>query len=176
MGASLLSAVLTVALAAVVPAGSGIVAFAIASVILAPLYAGPIAVALDIDKGRVGGFGDFLRGYRHFLSLSSLAVLGWGLTYATGQAPAFGLLAVYVAIAGMYAAPIVLETGVGPVSALMRSFGLVHRHFLDHLFQWFVVVLTAGCGVALFGIGLAVSLPLAMCILVAAYRGAERLR
>jgi len=140
-----------------------------------PLCAGFFAVALAVAGGRPARFGDFFQGYRHIFPVLGLALIAWGLVFSTMMVPLAGIAAAYVGISSMYVLPLIIDRDLGLLPALAESWRLTHKRFPDSIFQCIVIILAGVAGIALFGIGMMVSLPWAGCILTANYKSGREI-
>jgi len=140
------------------------------TIVQGPLCVGFFTVSLALADGRPARFGDFFQGYRHILPALGLALIAWGLAFSVMMVPLTGIAAVYVGISSMYVLPLIIDRDIGLLPALAESWRLTHKRFLDSIFQCIVIALAGMTGIALFGIGVVVSLPWAGCILSANYK------
>lgn len=167
---SLLMVVLSLLSSLIVDRGSLWLFIAGTAILQGPLCVGFFVVSLAVAEGRPARFRDFLQGYRHVFPMLALALLAWGLALSTMIVPVVGIAAAYVGISSMYVLPLIIDRRLDLLSALAESWRLTHNRFIDSVFHCIVIILVGVAGIALFGIGVIVSLPWAGCILTAIYK------
>ncbi|AFZ35681.1 hypothetical protein Sta7437_2131 [Stanieria cyanosphaera PCC 7437] len=136
--------------------------------ILSPvLVAGIYIVALKIAKNRTKTFSDFFLGFNNFLPIflvnlvgSILTILGCILLIIPG---------IYLAVAYVFGICFVIEKHFGFWSALETSRKIITKKW----FAFFGFILLLGLlnlgGLLVLGVGLLVTIPLTVCIIVAAF-------
>ncbi|MBD2034243.1 glycerophosphoryl diester phosphodiesterase membrane domain-containing protein [Leptolyngbya sp. FACHB-321] len=139
----------------------------ISLLISAPLNAGFLIVAFKLLKKRATTFGDFFRGFNHYLplflvSLVSSLVIGIGLLL-------FLIPGLYLAVAYIFALPLVLERKMNFWAGMELSRKLISKQWFSFLGFALVLVLLNLAGVLLLGVGLLVTIPLSACAIAAAY-------
>jgi hypothetical protein len=140
----------------------------IVSNILSPLLgAGAYIVALQTARNRPTSFGDFFKGFNRVLPLLLLAIVS-SLLIGLG----FFLLiipGIYLAVAYFFNVPLLLDKNLDFWSAMEASRKVVTKKWFAFFgFGLLLTLLNTG-GVLLLGVGLLVTLPLTVCIIVAAY-------
>ncbi|MEP0950060.1 MULTISPECIES: hypothetical protein [Cyanophyceae] len=135
--------------------------------ISAPLNAGFLIVAFKLLKNRATTFGDFFRGFNNYLplllvSLVSSLMIGIGLLL-------FLVPGIYLAVAYIFALPLVLERKMNFWVGMEFSRKLVSKNWLSFLSFSFVLLLLNLAGVLLLGVGLLVTIPVSACAIAAAY-------
>ncbi|MBD1933734.1 MULTISPECIES: glycerophosphoryl diester phosphodiesterase membrane domain-containing protein [Cyanophyceae] len=139
----------------------------ISLLISAPLNAGFLIVAFKLLKNRATTFGDFFRGFNNYLplflvSLVSSVVISIGLLLLL-------IPGVYLAVAYIFALPLVLEKKMNFWDGMEFSRKLISKHWFSFFGFAFVLVLLNLAGVLLLGVGLLVTIPLSVCAIAAAY-------
>ncbi|BBC24241.1 hypothetical protein [Pseudanabaena sp. ABRG5-3] len=139
------------------------------ALISAPLGAGYTFVVLAILRGQSFEFNDFFKGLsnKYFLQLFLISLVG-GLLIALG----FLLLlipGIYLSVSYVFAVQFAVDWDLEFFQALEASRKLVSRQWL----QVFVLLILIGLmnilGVLLLGVGIFVTAPLSICILVSLY-------
>jgi hypothetical protein len=138
------------------------------SVLSGPLGAGFYIVAFKLIKQRATTFGDFFRGFNHFLPLF-LASLVTGLLTLIGFV-LFVLPGIYLAVAWIFTMPFIVDRKFDFWDAMESSRRVISRNW----FSWFVflivLILLNLVGFLLLGVGLLVTSPLSSCALAIAYQ------
>ncbi|MEL6457775.1 MAG: hypothetical protein AAFX46_11135 [Cyanobacteria bacterium J06636_27] len=139
-----------------------------ANVVLNPIfYAGFDIVALQIAKNRPIDFSDFFRGFNQFLQIflvhlisNILIVIGCWLLIIPG---------IYLAVAYQFSSLFVIEKKLSFWSALEASRKLITKQWFSFLLFGIALFLLNVAGVLALGIGMFVTFPLTLCIVVAAF-------
>ena len=144
----------------------GILTFAF-NVISPALTAGYYFVAFQLARGRSAVFGDFFQGFNKFLPLfltslvsGILTVIGFALLILPG---------IYLAVAYLFAQPLVIDKGADFWQAMETSRKLITKKWFSFFGLLLVLFLLNLAGAILLGVGLLVTIPLSSCILAAAY-------
>ncbi|MFZ4677880.1 MAG: hypothetical protein ACOYM4_19680 [Nodosilinea sp.] len=144
----------------------GILNFAF-NVITPALTAGYYFVAFQLARGRSAVFGDFFQGFNKFLPLfltslvsGILTVIGFALLILPG---------IYLAVAYLFAQPLVIDKGADFWQAMETSRKLITKKWFSFFGLLLVLFLLNLAGAILLGVGLLVTIPLSSCILAAAY-------
>ena len=146
-----------------------------------PLIAGFYHVVFEILRGRQPRFRDFFKGFRYTVSMAGFVFVGWvlllmGITVLVDVGKAIWLvLPIYASFSMMFAVPLIVDKRMDFLRAIVNSWRITHSRFVESTFLAMLVSLAALCGVALFGVGLLASIPLAGCILTVAYSNAAGL-
>ncbi|ABB56415.1 hypothetical protein [Synechococcus elongatus] len=140
---------------------------AIQLVINGPLSAGFFLVAFKTIKQQRVEFGDFFRGFNRFLPFfltslltSALTLIGFVLLIVPG---------IYLAIAYVFALPLVAERNLEPWAALELSRRLITKKWLTFFGFLIVLGLINFAGALPCGIGLLFTIPWSICAITAAY-------
>lgn len=139
-----------------------------ANVVLNPIfYAGFDIVALQIAKNRPIDFSDFFRGFNQFLQIflvhlisNILIVIGCWLLIIPG---------IYLAVAYQFSSLFVIEKKLSFWSALEASRKIITKQWFSFLLFGIALFLLNVAGVLALGIGMFVTFPLTLCIVVAAF-------
>jgi len=132
-----------------------------------PLNAGFLIVAFKLLKNRATTFGDFFRGFNNYLPLFLVSLVS-SVVIAIG----FLLLiipSIYLAVAYIFALPLVLEKKMNFWDAMEFSRKLISKNWFSFFGFAFVLVLVNLAGGLLLGVGLLVTIPLTICAIAAAY-------
>jgi hypothetical protein len=142
--------------------------FGLAAIAIGPLAAGFMIVPLRLAKGRPQTFGAYFHGFRAFMPFflySIVAGLLIGAAYVV-----FVIPGLYLATAWCWAMLLMLDRNMDFWPAMMASMKVVHRNFWPTLGWILVVGIISSVGQIACGIGMLVTMPWAMCMMVAAYR------
>lgn len=146
-----------------------------------PMMAGLVYITLSLYDRRdpQPTFQDVFKGFRYFLN-SFLFFLVWGVGTALVSAalqviPLLGQLAgmvvsVVVPTLIMFAMFLIVDRDTPFWPASMESINVVRRNFLPFFGFGILLTIIVSVGVLAFGIGIIISLPIAMCINAVAYR------
>jgi uncharacterized membrane protein len=140
----------------------------IVNLVLSPiLTAGYYIVAFSIAKGRSPSFGDFFKGFNSFLQIflvylvtAILTAVGFVLVIIPG---------IYLAVSYMFAMPLVVEKHMSFWEAMEGSRQLITKNWLAFFGLAILLVLINIAGLIPCGLGLLITAPWTMCIIVAAY-------
>ncbi len=143
--------------------GGGIVANILSPV----LSAGMFIVAFKLEKGQSVTFSDFFRGFNNFLQIFLVNLVAGLLTFV-------GLIllvipGIYLAVSYFFAMPLVLEKRFEFWTALETSRKLVTKQWFSIFGFGFLIGLLNFAGALLCGLGLLVTVPWSICIIVSAY-------
>jgi hypothetical protein len=147
-----------------VPGGIGNLIF---NIISPALGAGYYFVAFQVARGRGAVFGDFFLGFNKFLPLFLTSLISALLIFLGTLA--LILPGIYLAVAYLFAQPLVVDKNAGFWQAMEISRKLVTKKWFSFLALVISLVLMNIAGALLLGIGLLVTLPLSVCIVSAAY-------
>ena len=136
--------------------------------IISPILgAGYYFVSFQIARNRPKGFGDFFNGFKKFLPLfltalvsTILIALGFVVLIIPG---------IYLAVSYMFAQLLVIDKNMSFWSAMETSRKLITKKWFSFFGLSILMGLLALAGFLLFGIGAFVTIPLATCVLAAAY-------
>jgi hypothetical protein len=146
--------------------GGGILSF-IYSIIAPVLAAGYYFVAFQVARGRSAEFNDFFQGFNRFLPIFLTALVS---TILTAIGLVFLILpGIYLAVAYLFAQPLVIDKGADFWQALETSRKLITKKWFAFLGLLLLIFLLNVAGAILFGIGLLVTFPLSVCVIAAAY-------
>lgn len=136
--------------------------------VIAPvLRAGYFIVAFRIMKGRAHEFSDFFQGFRNFLQIFLVSLVGSLITI-------IGLVlliipGIYIGVCYLFGMCFVIEKRLDFWSALEASRKIVSRQWFS-IFGFLLVIILINLGGALFcGIGLLVTVPWTACAIAAAF-------
>jgi uncharacterized membrane protein len=137
--------------------------------ISAPLGAGYTIVVLAILRRKSFTFGDFFNGLgnKYFLQLFLISLVG-GLFIFLG----FLLLiipGIYLSISYTFAIQFAVDWDLGFFDALETSRKLVSKKWIEVFVLLLVIGLMNIAGALLLGLGLLVTIPLSLCIIISAY-------
>ena len=132
--------------------------------VLAPGY---YCVAFQIARNRPKGFSDFFNGFKKFLPLLLTSLV-------SGLLITIGLLfliipGIYLAVGYMFAQPFVIDKNLSAWSAMEASRKLITKKWFAFLGLGILLFLLVLAGFLALGIGALVTVPLAACVLAAAY-------
>lgn len=132
-----------------------------------PLWAGPLVVALKLQRRQPVQTQDFLQGFRFYLPLLLFAVVSTVLI-------SLGLLllilpGIYLAVSYIFATLLILDRGLDFWPAMELSRRTVLPHWFEVCGFVLLLLLLNLAGLLLLGIGLLVSIPWSLCALTAAY-------
>ncbi|TVQ13409.1 MAG: hypothetical protein EA368_02265 [Leptolyngbya sp. DLM2.Bin27] len=137
------------------------------NVIAPALAAGYYFVAFQLARGRTAVFGDFFLGFNRFLPIfltalvsTILIALGFLLLVLPG---------IYLAVAYLFAQPLVIDKGADFWQAMETSRKLITKKWFSFFVLMLALFLLNFVGLILLGVGLLVTLPLSICIVAAAY-------
>jgi uncharacterized membrane protein len=139
----------------------------IANILTPVLGAGYYCVAFQIARNRPKSFSDFFNGFKKFLplfltSLVSGLLIGLGLLLLI-------VPGIYLAVSYMFAQLFVIDKNMDFWPAMETSRKLITKKWFAFLGLGILLLLLVLAGVLVFGIGVLVTVPLAACVLAAAY-------
>ena len=132
-----------------------------------PLNAGSLIVAFKVLRNRETTFGDFFRGFNHYVPLVLVSLIS-GVLIGLG----FVLLiipGIYLAIAYTFALPLVLDKKMNFWDAMEFSRKLISKNWFSFFGFILVLALINFAGIMLLGVGLLVTIPLSVGAIAAAY-------
>jgi uncharacterized membrane protein len=136
--------------------------------VLNPIFsAGFYIVALQIAKNRPIDFSDFFRGFNQFLQIFLVYIVG-AILIAIGFI-LFIIPGIYLAVAYGFSSLFVIEKKLSFWSALEASRKLITKKWFSFLGLGIMLALLNLAGLLLLGIGALVTIPLTVCIIVAAF-------
>ena len=144
------------------------VAYAI-NVVLTPIItAGYLTAAKTLDKTGRLEFGDFFKGLDRFWHLLVLHI-------AVNIIVVFGLVllilpGIWVAVALMFAFPLVALSGLGFIDGIEVSIKVINKKWFNFLLLALLIFAIILGGSLLCGIGLLAAVPLTYCVLYVCYR------
>lgn len=131
------------------------------------LGAGFYIVAFQIARNRPKNFSDFFNGFKKFLPLFLTSLVS-GIFIALGLI-AFILPGIYLAVSYMFAPLFVIDKNMEFWSAMETSRKLITKRWWSFFGLAIVLAVLVFAGFLLIGIGALVAIPLATCVLAAAY-------
>lgn len=143
-------------------------------VLAGPLYAGLFMVVLGLLDGQTPPAqpGDVFKGFQCFLPAFLVVLIVVGISIVASIVPVLGpLVALAVNVLFLFSIPLIADgraREIGP--ALKMSIETVKQNYLPLLALALVSNIVAGIGVLACGIGVLVTMPLAVCIVAVAYR------
>ena len=132
-----------------------------------PLNAGSLIVAFKVLRNRETTFGDFFRGFNHYVPLFMLSLVS-GVLILLGCV-LFLIPGLYLAVAYAFALPLVLDKKMNFWDAMEFSRKLISKNWFSFFGFMLVLALINFAGVLLLGVGLLVTIPLSVCAIAAAY-------
>jgi uncharacterized membrane protein len=141
----------------------------VSSVINAPLAAGYTFVILAILRGKSFTFNDFFQGLsnKYFLQLFLLSLVG-GLLTALGMI-LLVLPGIYLAVSYLFAIQFAVDWDLEFFQALETSRKFVTKQWLQVFVFMLMLVLLNIAGLIALGIGIFVTAPLSLCIVICVY-------
>lgn len=146
--------------------GGGILNF-VFNVIAPVLTAGYYYAAFQIARGRDVDFNTFFQGFNKFLPIFLTALVS-GILTLIGFALVV-LPGIYLAVAYLFAQPLVIDKGADFWQAMETSRKLITKKWFSFFGLLLLLFLLNLGGAILLGIGLLVTIPLSICIVTAAY-------
>ncbi|NJL46726.1 MAG: hypothetical protein HC929_03515 [Leptolyngbyaceae cyanobacterium SM2_5_2] len=139
----------------------------VASILNPVLAAGYYCVAFQIARNRPKSFSDFFNGFKKFLPLFLTSLVS-GLLIALGLV--FLIVpGIYLAVSYMFAQLFVIDKNMNFWSAMETSRRLITKKWFAFFGLGILLFLLVLAGVLILGIGALVTVPLATCVLAAAY-------
>ncbi|HIK43544.1 MAG TPA: hypothetical protein IGR64_01515 [Leptolyngbyaceae cyanobacterium M65_K2018_010] len=139
----------------------------LASLLTPILGVGYYCVAFQIARNRPRGFTDFFNGFNKFVPVFLTSLVSGVLIFLGTLL--LVLPGLYLAVAYMFAQPFVIDKNLGFWSAMEASRKLITRKWFSFFGLGLLLTLLVLAGILVFGVGALVTVPLAACVLAAAY-------
>jgi hypothetical protein len=150
-------------------------------ILAGPMLAGLFMITLDLHdkKEPKPEVGDLFKGFQCFLD-SFLYLLVWGaitltISFVLSLAPCIGQIAsiavsIVIGTFVMFGLPLIADRKMNFWDASMASINLVKLNLLPFIGLFIVAKVLGAIGLIVCGIGLIVTLPIALCVFTVAYR------